>query len=234
MIRLGVTGTDTGVGKTVVSCALTAALVRRGMRVAAMKPVETGMAFDDPDRDGARLARAAKDDRLEVVAPLTYPDPVAPLVAGRRAHRPVDLERLDASFREASRDRDVIIVEGAGGILVPITDRLSYDGLFARWALAPIIVAANRLGVINHVRLTIAAARAAGLEPRAVVLNAAAPTLTDASLPDNARVIADLERVPVCELPWLAALDDLDRAADAVEDCGLVALAVPSAPEPVP
>lgn len=82
MIRIGVTGTDTGVGKTVVSCALTAALVRRGHRVAAMKPIETGVLPDDPARDGARLARAAGDTQpLSVTAPITLPVPSAPLVA---------------------------------------------------------------------------------------------------------------------------------------------------------
>ena len=172
MIRIGVTGTDTGVGKTVVTCALAAAFRRRGLRVAAMKPVESGAAFDDPDRDGSRLRRAAGDDRpLSITAPITFPDAVAPLVAARRAGRPIDLDRLDAAIRDASRDRDALLVEGAGGLLVPLTEHVSYDALFARWRLDLVIVAANRLGVINHVRLTLAAARAAGLNVSAVVLN---------------------------------------------------------------
>jgi len=230
MIRLGVTGTDTGIGKTVVACALAAALKRRGLTVAAMKPIESGVEFDDPHRDGARLARAAGETRsLSVTAPITFTDAVAPLVASRRERRPIDLERLDASVREAAHDHDVLIVEGAGGLLVPVTERVAYDALFARWALDPIVVAGNRLGVINHVRLTLAAARAAGLRPRLVVLNALFTTAPDSSIADNARIIAELERVPVCELPWMPRLDDLDRAAEVAEHSGLVELAAPGA-----
>jgi dethiobiotin synthetase len=228
MIRIGVTGTDTGIGKTVVTCALAAALRRRGLRVAAMKPVECGAAFDDPRRDGHRLRHSAGDDRsLSITAPVAFAEPVAPLVASRRAGRTIEIERLDAAVRDASLDRDVLLVEGAGGLLVPLTEHVSYDSLFARWRLSMLVVAANRLGVINHVRLTLAAARAAGLGITAVVLNELTTNPLDSSIADNARVIADLERVPVAELPWMARLDDLDAAAELAERCGLVELVAP-------
>lgn len=234
MIRIGVAGTDTSVGKTIVSCALVAALRRRGLRVVGMKPVESGVTPDDPNRDGARLARAAGETRpLGVTAPLTFPDAVAPLVAARHAGRPIDLERLDAVMHEAARGCDVFVVEGAGGLLVPLTEQLSYDGLFSRWSLDPVIVAANRLGVINHVRLTLAACRSAGLRPRAVVLNTLSTLSFDASTAENARVISELERIAVCELPWLPRLDDLEHHATVVEQSGLVELLVPALPKPV-
>jgi dethiobiotin synthetase len=234
MIRFGVTGTDTGVGKTVVSCGLVAALRRRGLRVAGIKPIESGVSPDDPNRDGARLARAAGDARsIGVTAPVTFPDAVAPLVAARRAGRAIDLDRLDASFNEASRGADVVVVEGAGGLLVPITERVAFDALFARWSLEPIIVAANRLGVINHVRMTIACCRAAGLRPRAVVLNTLSTLSFDTSKTENARIIGELERIAVCELPWLPRLDDLEQNATVVEQSGLVELLVPALPKPV-
>jgi dethiobiotin synthetase len=234
VIRIGVTGTDTGVGKTVASCALTAALVRRGLRVCAMKPIETGVTPDDPSRDGARLARAAGDDRpLSIVAPITLPHPSAPVVAARRIGQRIDLESLDASVRDASRAHDVLLVEGAGGLLVPITERVSFDGLFARWALDLVVVAANRLGVINYVRLTLSAARVAGLRVRAVVLNQTAPT-PDSSVVDNAHVIDELERVPIVELPWMPDPNDLDAIAAIAERSGLVELIAPNAvPNPV-
>src|SRR5215831_15414311 len=126
MIQIGVTGTDTGIGKTVVTCALAAALRRRGLRVAAMKPVECGAAFDDRTRDGWRLSQAAGDDRpLTITAPIAFMDPVAPVVAARHAGRVIDLNQLGNAMREASRDRDVLLVEGAGGLLVPLTERVS-------------------------------------------------------------------------------------------------------------
>ena len=193
MIRIGVTGTDTGVGKTVVTCALAAALVRRGLRVAAMKPVETGVAPDDPSRDGARL-RARRRRRAAAVA-ITAPITLPASRARRSSPRAAPAERSTSTrstrrVRDASRGHDVLLVEGAGGLLVPITERVSFDALFARWALDLVVVAANRLGVINHVRLTLAAARAAGLRvARRRAQSSSRPTPADSSIADNARVI---------------------------------------------
>jgi len=216
MIRLGVTGTDTGVGKTVVACAIASGLRRRGLRVAAMKPVETGVTAEDPSRDGARLARAAAGTApLSMLAPLTYGDPVAPLVAARRVGTNVDLSLLDHAVRAASHDVDALVVEGAGGLLVPITENVAFDALFGRWKLDTVIVAANRLGVINHTRLTLAAVRAAGLGIAMVVINDVAPE-SDTSAVENAKIIAELENVPVVELPWLPDAGDLERASELI------------------
>jgi len=230
VIRIGITGTDTGVGKTLVGCGLAAALAHRGLRVTAMKPIETGVSADDRLRDGARLARAAGDTRpLSMLAPLTLPDPLSPLAAARRAGTTVDVEALDAALRSAERECDVLLVEGAGGLLVPITEHLSFDALFARWSLDLVIVAANRLGVINHVRLTCAAARRAGSPIRAVVLNQTTPGAADASVADNARLIAELEGVRVTELPWMRDPGDLDVVATLCERSGLADIVVPAA-----
>lgn len=225
MIRIGITGTDTGVGKTVVAQALAAAFRGRELRVVAMKPIETGVSFDAPERDGALLARAAGESRpLSLVAPLTLPYPLAPLTAARESGTTIDIAALDASVREASDDSDVLVIEGAGGLLVPITDGLSFDGLFARWSLDLVIVAANRLGVINHTRLTIAAARTAGLRIRCVVLNHITREPLDISVAGNARLIAELESVPVIELPWLSNAHDVTHAAMQAEECGLISV----------
>jgi len=216
MIRLGITGTDTGVGKTVVACAIASGLRRRGLNVAAMKPVETGVAFDDPSRDGARLARAAGGTHpLSVVAPIVLAEPLAPLAAARRSRSTIDLSLLDHAMRTASIDADALVVEGAGGLLVPITDQVAFDTLFARWKLDVVVVAANRLGVINHTRLTLAAIRAAGLAVSMVVTNRLSPD-DELSMEDNAALIAELEGVRVVELPWLANAGDLDRASEII------------------
>lgn len=216
MIRLGITGTDTGVGKTVVSCAIAAGLNRRKLRVAAMKPVETGVSFDDPDRDGALLARAAGGTLpLSVLAPITLAEPLAPLAATRHGGGKIDFALLDHAVRTASSQADALIVEGAGGLLVPITETIAYDSLFARWNLSVVIVAANKLGTINHTRLTIAAARNAGLDVEFVVLNDVAPERAS-SARDNASIISELEKVRVVELPWLPDPNDLDRASEII------------------
>jgi dethiobiotin synthetase len=174
MIRYGITGTDTGVGKTVVACALISALRDRGLSVAAMKPVETGVE-GEPD-DARRLCEAAGGrDSLDDVCPERFDEPLAPWVAARRANRPIAIAGLEAARTRLEAGRDALIVEGAGGLLVPITDGVAYDTLFRRWNLDCIVVAANRLGAINHTLLTVRAVRTAGLRLRAVVLNNVCP-----------------------------------------------------------
>lgn len=167
MIRLGVTGTDTGVGKTVITCALIAALRERTNRVAAMKPVESGGTLD-----AEQLWRATGAvHSMRMVCPVSLADPVAPLLAARRSNTRVDLTVIDQAFAQLSAQSDAIVVEGAGGLLVPITEAESFATLFSRWDLDLIIVAANRLGVLNHTMLTVRVAREHGLSVRAVVLN---------------------------------------------------------------
>ncbi|HEV2179470.1 MAG TPA: dethiobiotin synthase, partial [Gemmatimonadaceae bacterium] len=123
MIRLGVTGTDTGVGKTTVSRALVGLMRADGRRVAAMKPVETGVLIDDPASDARALAVAAGNGAsMRDVCPIALHEPLAPWMAARRAGRTLTLHPLDESFHRLTRDIDAIVVEGAGGLLVPITE----------------------------------------------------------------------------------------------------------------
>jgi dethiobiotin synthetase len=166
---------------------------------------------------------------LSLLAPLTFPDPLAPLAAARRIGTTVDVEVLDAAVRSAERECDVLLVEGAGGLLVPITEHLSFDSLFARWSLDLVVVAVNRLGVINHVRLTCAAARRAGSTVRAIVLNHLTPDHADVSVADNARLIEELEDVRVIELPWMNDPGDLHVVATLCERSGLADIVAPDA-----
>lgn len=189
MIRFGITGTDTGVGKTFVSCALIGALRDRGLSVAAMKPVETGVEGEPED---ARLLcdAAGGVDPLDDVCPERFNEPLAPWVAARRSGRVIALATLEAARVRLESGRDALIVEGAGGLLVPVADGITYDLLFRRWRLECIVVAANRLGAINHTLLTVRAALASGLKVRAVVLNtvnAGAPTVAEQTNLDTIR-----------------------------------------------
>jgi dethiobiotin synthetase len=208
MIRIGVTGTDTGVGKTVVACAITRGL-RRELpgelsRVAAMKPVESG-----GTEDAERLWRASGMlYPMELVCPVTLVDPLAPMEAARRAGTDVDIATLDNAFNALRAASDAIVVEGAGGLLVPITAAESFATLFGRWELDLVIVAANRLGAINHTLLTVEAARRRGMRVRAIILNtiSAAPP-GDAEL-SNARVIGELvPDIPVVPFDFVHQLD---------------------------
>lgn len=224
MIALGVTGTDTGVGKTVVSAALAAAYVKNGARVGVMKPVETGVTRESTDHDGARLAKAAGSrDDTSLITPYTFPDALAPLGAARRIGATIDVGRLDGAFRSISRDRDVVIVEGAGGLLVPVTDEHAFDTLFLRWKLGVVLVAANRLGVINHVRLTMRAARASGLNVRVVVLNDTGSGDADASTSSNETLLHELiPDVRLLRFPWIPDPCDHQALAAVAERSGLL------------
>jgi dethiobiotin synthetase len=167
VIGIGVTGTDTGIGKTVVSRALVASLRGRFERVAAMKPVESG-----GTEDSESLWRATgMSHPMELVCPISLAEPLAPLIAARRADTSVDLRLIDAAFEKLCAASDAIVVEGAGGLLVPITENESFATLFGRWDLDLVIVAPNRLGTINHTLLTVLAAQKYGLRVRAIVLN---------------------------------------------------------------
>jgi dethiobiotin synthetase len=231
MIAFGVTGTDTAVGKTVVSCALAAALVRRGLSVGVMKPVETGVAADAMESDAHSLRDASQcGDDLSVIRPYVFTAPMAPVLASRRAGLGIELEVMDAAFRSICDDRDVVIVEGAGGLMVPITPAVDYAALFSRWKLRTIIVAANRLGAINHVLLTLHAAHASNLDVTAIVLHDMGPVPPDPASLENAAVIRELSRgTPVMTFPWITRVSsrtELQHAADASNLVDIVAAQV--------
>ena len=226
-LRYGVTGTDTGVGKTVVACALLARARQLGITVAAMKPVETGVpqgANDALDTgDAWRLRRAGGDARsLELIRPYAFPEPLAPMVAAARAGVDIDLGVLDAVCEQLSASRNLLLVEGAGGLLVPITATVSFADLFARWGCGVIVVAGNRLGVVNHALLTVRAAEAARLPVSAVVLTSLAPHDLDVAMSTNYEaLVALLPGHRVFRFPWIEQPDDLDALAAAASASGL-------------
>ncbi len=217
MLKLGVTGTDTGVGKTVIAAALTARLRSQGLRVAAMKPVETGVAdgAGPPDATALRAASGGADP-IDAVSPVVFADPLAPAVAAEREGRPIDIVALDAAFERLCRDRDAIVVEGAGGLLVPLAPGVAYDTLFRRWGLDLVIVAANRLGVINHTLLTVRAAEQAGLRVRAIILNELR-TAREAAVAERSNLSALRRLLPahrVLSFPYVAPPHDSESLAD--------------------
>jgi dethiobiotin synthetase len=239
-IRLGVTGTDTEIGKTVVSCALLSMARARGLRIAAMKPLETGVfartRVDSPSMrsDAERLrAAAGVNDPLELIRPIGLVEPLAPMVAARRAGLTIDLEHLDRAYHTLSENRDLMLVEGAGGLLVPITRAFSYADLFARWRCELVIVAGNKLGVINHTLLTVHAAASVGLRVRAVVLTSL--TGRDASVAEatNFDALTDLlPHVRCLRFPWVDRWEDADALCAAAEGTGLAQLLVPPGATP--
>jgi dethiobiotin synthetase len=212
---LFVTGTDTGVGKTYVACALVAAFRARGRSVAVMKPIETGV--DGEPEDAVRL-RAAADDpaSLDVVCPIRLRAPLAPAIAARLEDRTIDVDALAAAIARRASAADVLLVEGAGGLLVPIAGRTTYLDLALRCRLPLVIVAANRLGTINHCALTARVARAAGVDVRGFVLSQPSPE-TDGSAATNAAAIAELTGLRCAGvLPHAPPLPEAHLAVDAL------------------
>lgn len=215
MRGLFVTGTDTGVGKTVVSAALVASMRAAGERVRAHKPVVTGL--DEPG-DGAwpadheLLGLVAGMDGAEV-APLRYGPAVSPHLAAELDGTPIDTAALVARARAAAGPGETLVVEGVGGLLVPFAGDFTIADLAAALALPLLIVARPGLGTINHTLLTLRAARAAGLEVAAVALNPwpERPSPMESS---NRETIARLGAVEVTALAHVphATAEELARA----------------------
>ena len=150
---IAITGTDTGVGKTIVTAVLASHLRATGARVAALKPVSSG------DRNDARLLRRAlgKALTLDEVNPWHFDSPIAPLLAARHQKQRVELRDVLAHVWKIAHRFDTVLVEGAGGLLSPLGEGFSTREMIVELGAEVFIVAKNQLGVINHVRLTIEA-----------------------------------------------------------------------------
>ena len=199
-----VTGTDTGVGKTLVSTALVRALRARGIDAAGMKPVETGVGPAGP-LDALALREAAGGaDPLEDVCPERFALPAAPSVAAEEEGRTVDLGRIRAAFERLRARHACVIAEGAGGLLVPLAPGLDMADLARDLGLPLLVVTRAALGTINHTRLTLEAIAARGLALAGVVISHAGGPLSAA----DARNLEALRRLLgprlVGEVPPLA------------------------------
>lgn len=206
MTAVFVTGTDTGVGKTFVTCALAHALRARGRRVAVCKPVETGV--EREPEDAVALRRAANDPApLEDVCLYRLRAPLAPAVAARLEGIAVDVGRIATLIARRAAAADVLLVEGAGGLLVPLSGTTTFLELAVGLRLPLLMVAANRLGTVNHCALTARVAAAAGLAMHGFVLSQPSPA-TDASAATNAETIVALTGLACLGvLPHLAGAD---------------------------
>ena len=179
-----ITGTDTGVGKTIVAAGLAAWCRAHGVDVGVMKPVATGgdrygqAAWISPD--AVMLARAADvKDPWRLINPVCFREPLAPLVAAQRAGRSMPWLAIRRAFEHLGRRHPLLIVEGIGGLLVPLARQRTVVDLI-RWLDLPVLVVARRrLGTLNHTLLTIREAQRQRLRVRGVVLNAADPPTTD-------------------------------------------------------
>ena len=200
-----VTGTDTGVGKTLVACALLRALRAQGIAAGAMKPIETGVGAGGPADAIALRAAAGSGDPLADVCPVPLRLAAAPAAAAAAEGRAPDLAAIEGALARLRDRHEFLVVEGAGGLLVPITAELSMADFARRCALPLLIVARATLGTINHTRLTLEAARARGLRVAGVVISHASGALPAAELANLALLRGELGALLVGEIPPLAA-----------------------------
>ena len=206
-----ITGTDTGVGKTLVACGLAAILKECGYRVGVMKPAETGCAERDGQlfpQDAFYLREASGcSEPLEKICPYRLRAPLAPSVAAEMEEVKIDIDQIVKLYAEISSAHDITLVEGAGGLLVPILPHYTYVDLAKLLKLPLLVVAANRLGVINHLLLTLEHASCRGLNVLGYVLNRVThePSL---AADTNQEALLSLTAVPCLgEVPYIEDLE---------------------------
>ena len=220
-----ITGTDTGVGKTVV-CGLLAGFLRgRGIRAVSQKWVQTGCR-GEPAADLAAHWRLSGDPgppegaSAGDLCPYRFRLPASPRLAAESEGRRVEASVIEAAYRRLSERYDAVLVEGAGGFLVPLAEGLLTGDLVARLGLPALVVVGNRLGCVNHALLTVEAARRRGVPLLGLVFNRTEDSHGTAAevLSDNPRAVAEAAGAPVLgELPFLP---DVNRGAGAFVPVG--------------
>jgi dethiobiotin synthetase len=185
-------GTDTGVGKTYIGALLVRSLRRAGFDTVGLKPICCG------DRSDAETLQAAADGELSLddVNPVWFRVPAAPYTASIIENRLPDLDQIRDRYARIRASRQSIIVEGVGGWLVPILQHYSIADLAVEMDLPVVVVAANKLGALNHTLLTVQAIQARGLRCAGVILNNLSPD-TDPATSTNRSVLEHLLEVPV-------------------------------------
>jgi dethiobiotin synthetase len=211
-VNLAVVGTDTGVGKTVVTAAIVARLREQGTDARAVKPAQTGF----PEDDDADYVRWVCENDDAAVRLRTYGEPLAPAVAARRADDPVAYEALLAETRNAMADAEISVIEGAGGLRVPLSNdpRKEIVDLVADLGVSALVVARSGLGTLNHTALTVETLRSRGVSVRGVALNRyEGASVAERTNPDELERMCDC---PVWTLPEskLARPEDVQKLAE--------------------
>lgn len=167
-----IAGTDTDAGKTVAALSLCRALVDKGLSVGAFKPAETGCAPDKPADALALLEASGCKAPLDTVCPYRLPEPMAPAIAAQRAGVEIELEKLDHALEELKASHDIVVCEGAGGLLVPFSEGLLTADWLERKKLPVLLVGRLELGTINHTLLSARYLKERKIELAATVLSA--------------------------------------------------------------
>lgn len=205
---LFITGTDTGVGKTMVTAALAAFLRQEGKDVGVMKPVQTGSQRDGSD--ALLLQKAAGvNDELSLVCPYSFREPVAPMVAAEGQGMAIELATILSAFDRLAGRRQLMLVEGVGGLLCPLSPTLFVSDLVEALELPLLVVARGGLGTINHALLTLRAAQDLKVELAGLVVCHTEPA-QDLAARTNAAVLKRLCRAPLWgEIPYQPSIGSM-------------------------
>jgi len=202
-----ITGTDTGVGKTVLTALLARYWRERGVKVAALKPICSG------GRDDARILRTTSKGALTLdeINPWHFHAVVAPVLAARRERKRVRLAEVLAHVRALQGRFDILLVEGAGGLLSPLGDNFNSRDLIAGLRATPVVVCPNRLGAVNQALLTLEALPPRPTARARIVL--ISPPKPDVSAKSNPDLLAEhFDRKRILRLPWLGRRFNFTRA----------------------
>jgi dethiobiotin synthetase len=223
-----ITATDTGAGKTVAAAAIVRGLKRCGIRAGAMKPIETGCMRKDgtlEPADGRFLKDVSgMDDPLELITPMRFESPLAPYIAARREGVPVEIDKIFSSYRELSGRYDFMVVEGIGGVLVPIVRMATGKGsgtyfvidLIKDLKLPAVVVTRPTLGTINHTLLTVSQLLNEGIDVKGIIINFNIPPDGTIAEKTNPQALRELCPVPIIGvIPCLKAVSAESIEADA-------------------
>ncbi len=208
-----VTGTDTGVGKTVIAAALIKAIGILGGRAGGMKPIETGCTREGNSlipSDGMFLKNMARmDETLNQISPCCFENPLAPMAAADMEERTVNLNKIRKAFEELTKTYKSIVVEGVGGLLVPINRNYFVLDLAKELGLPLIVVSRPGLGTINHTLLTVKYALKEGLKVAGVIINHTYQAEGGMAEETNPQMIKQLSPAPLIGVfPYLNAMSD--------------------------
>lgn len=198
---LFITGTDTGVGKTLIAGAIAKILTDKGLKVGVFKPIATGCKrnWDGLISDDTEfLSYCANSDlSLSTITPVGYHTPAAPIVSAACDGSAIDFDRIAAAYKDICQNSNIVIVEGIGGVRVPLTEEFDLLDLAVEFALPAVIVARPNLGTINHTLMTIDCVRAAKLKIAGVVINGYKATESTTAEDTAPEVIAQCSGVDI-------------------------------------
>ncbi len=202
-LAIFITATDTGVGKTTITAALVLGLKKKGYQVGVMKPVETG--FDPQQKETSDTGRLqsllSPPPPFASICLYAFPEPIAPLACARVTGTKIDLARIASAFHLVRQQHSVCLVEGAGGLLTPLSPTHTIRDLIVTLSLPALVVGRTSLGSVNHLLLTLEALRASGIKTCGIVLNDPIPaTHTESFIQQRTstiHLIQEWSKVPV-------------------------------------